>query len=304
MKMRDTMSKARRGCAHKRFRLMLRMILLFTASVMAVRAQEVNIPITDRLLPLSATQQAPQEEEDFIHPSRPGIANSATFQKPGVLQLEYGYDASFRAKDFRTQQSVPLTLRFAVSKRLLLDFSLDSVVSKLDEAGSRATGVGNARLGFQTLVLEDDEKHPALAFAYYVTLPAASEAKMLGTGRVDHRVVGLLSKKVGETGIDFNAAYLNVGRAESGRRASGGQAALAVSREFENSAGFVAELAGQSVDGGQSRGIFALGAFTYKVNRRLQFDAGMRFGLNPEAPRVGVFTGFTVGVADFFKQRQ
>jgi hypothetical protein len=42
---------------------------------------------------------------------------------------------------------------------------------------------------------------------------------------------------------------------------------------------------------------------TYKVNRRLQFDAGMRFGLNPEAPRFGILGGLTVGVADFFKKR-
>ncbi len=50
-----------------------------------------------------------------------------------------------------------------------------------------------------------------------------------------------------------------------------------------------------------SKGIFALGAVTYKVNRRLQFDAGMRFGLNKDAPRVGVFAGFTVGIGKPFK---
>lgn len=127
--------------------------------------------------------------------------------------------------------------------------------------------------------------------------------KRLGTGRVDHRVVGLVSKKAGETEIDFNVAYLNVGREDSDRRASGGQAALSFSREFENNLGFVAELAGQSLDDVQPRGIFALGALTYKVNRRLQFDAGMRFGLNPEAPRAGVFTGLTVGLADLFKHK-
>jgi len=51
------------------------------------------------------------------------------------------------------------------------------------------------------------------------------------------------------------------------------------------------------------RGIFALGAVTYKFNKRVQFDAGMRVGLNKEAPRVGVFAGFAVGVADFFKKK-
>jgi hypothetical protein len=34
----------------------------------------------------------------------------------------------------------------------------------------------------------------------------------------------------------------------------------------------------------------------------LIFDAGMRFGLNADAPRFGVFAGVTVGVADFYKK--
>jgi hypothetical protein len=277
------------------------MILLLLTSVVITHAQQMSIPVTDSLAPPPTAQQSSSEEEEFIQPTRPGIANPAEFQKPGVLQLEYGYDANFRADDFHTQQTAPLTLRFAASKRLLLDFNLDAPISETDEMGMRLTGVGDTRLGFQVLALEDAEQHPALAFAYYIKLPSASREKELGTGRIDHRIVALVSKKMGETDIDFNVAYLNVGREDSGRRASGGQAALSFSRKFENHFGFVAEVAGQSVDDVQPRGIFALGALTYKVNRRLQFDAGMRFGLNVEAPRLGVFTGLTLGVADFFK---
>ena len=32
------------------------------------------------------------------------------------------------------------------------------------------------------------------------------------------------------------------------------------------------------------------------ASRRLILDAGARFGLNPEAPRVGLFAGMTVGL--------
>lgn len=52
----------------------------------------------------------------------------------------------------------------------------------------------------------------------------------------------------------------------------------------------------------QPKGIFALGAMTYKINKRLKFDAGLRFGLNPDASRVGVFSGFVVGVGNPFKK--
>lgn len=249
------------------------------------------------------TAQQSSDEEKYIEPSRPTVANSAEFQKPGVLQVEYGYDGIFRGEDFRSQQTAPLTVRFAASKRLLFDFSIDSIESEKTEMQPRETGVGDTRVGFQLLALSDTKKHPALAFAYYVKAPTASFEKGLGTGRTDHKVVALLSKKVGETDIDFNVAYLNVGREENDRRASGGQAAVSFTREIKNNFGFIGELAGQSEDDVLPRGIFALGALTYKFSERVQFDAGMRFGLNKEAPRAGVFAGITVGVADLFKKK-
>ena len=252
------------------------------------------------LVPGAAARQQPQEEEDDIKPSRPTVANSAEIQKAGVLQVEFGYDSNLPGDEFRSQHSLPLTLRFAASDRLLLEADLDAVKSETDEAGTRMTGVGDARLGFQLVALKEAVGRPALGFAYYVKLPSASEEKGLGTGRFDHALVGLLSKKFGQTDMDLNVAYLNVGREESGRRASGGQAAVAFSREFENDFGVVGELSGQSLDDVQPRGVYALGALTYKVSGRLRLDAGARFGLNPEAPRFGLFAGMSVGVTKPF----
>jgi hypothetical protein len=266
----------------------------------------MTVPETDTLpAPAAiATQSGGEEEEEFIKPSRPGVANPAEIQKAGVLQLEYGYDANFRGAEFRTEQTAPLALRFAASSRLLLEADVDTIKSETDETGNRRTGVGDTRLGFQLVALKDTEKHPALAFAYYVKLPTASEEKDLGTGRVDHKVVVLLSKKAGQTDIDFNAALLIVGHEDiMNRRVAGGQAALSFSHEFENNFGVQGELSGQSKNDVQPKGLFALGAVTYKVNRRLILDFGGRFGLNPDAPRFGVFAGVTVGVADLYKKK-
>jgi hypothetical protein len=249
-------------------------------------------------LPLQGSQT---EEEEFIKPSRPGVANPAEIQKGGVLQVEYGYDANFRSRELHTDQSAPLALRFAATSRLLLELDLDTFKSETDEATRmRETGIGDTQIGLQVVALKDTAAHPALAFAYYVKLPTASEAKGLGTGRYDHKLVFLLSKKVGQMDFDFNGAYLNFGRADGAGRESGGQAAFSLSREFENNFGVEGELSGQSLDEAQPRGVYALTAVTYKINRRLQLDGGLRFGLTSDAPRVGVFAGMTVGVADFF----
>ena len=256
-----------------------------------------------RTLPARQTQGG-GDDEDFIKPARPGVANPAEIQKPGVLQIEFGYDSNFRAPDFRFQQAAPLNIRFAASSRFLLEAEIETVKSeRREQSDPLETGVGDTRLGFQIVALKESERRPALAFAYHAKLPTASESKMLGTGRADHRVTALLSKKLGEnTDLDLNVAYLNVGREDSSRRADGGLAAVSVSHEFENKFGFELELSGSSVDEPQSKGVYALGALTYQFNKRLRFDTGMRFGLSGEAPRAGFFAGLTVGAANLFKR--
>ena len=102
--------------------------------------------------------------------------------------------------------------------------------------------------------------------------------------------------------MDLNGALLVVGREDAEGWVTGGQGALSFSGEFENGFGLQGELSGQTKDDVQPKGLYALGALTYKVNRRLIFDAGLRFGLNPDAPRVGIFTGLTVGLADLHKK--
>jgi hypothetical protein len=280
------------------------LFFIFFLSSITIGAQQLVIPTTDALPPDAAqSQSGKQEEEEFINPARPGVSNPAELQKPGVLQIEYGYDANFRASDFRLEQTVPLALRFAATSHLLLELDLDTVNSQTDESKTRMTGIGDTQIGFQIVALKDTEKHPALAFAYYAKLPTASAEKGLGTGRVDHRILALISRKFGETDMDFNAAYLIVGREHESGWMTGGQASLSLSREFENNFGYEAELSGQTKDAAQPIGLYALGALTYKVNRRLVLDSGMRFGLTHDAPRVGVFAGMTIGVADFYRKK-
>jgi hypothetical protein len=305
--MRITLAINQSHGSNKNRRLRLFGLLLFALSFITTtaQAQQLLAPVTDELPSTAApTKPAPEaEEEEFIEPARPGVSGPAEFQKPGVLQLEYGYDANFRARNFRTQQTLPLALRFAAASRLLLEVDLDSLKSETDETGLRQTGIGDTRVGFQVVALKDTEQHPALAFAYYAKLPSASTDKQLGTGRVDHKIILLLSKKVGETDIDVNGAYLIVGREGERGWVTGGQAAISLAREFENNFGFQVELSGQSKDDAQPPGLYALGALTYKASRRLVFDAGMRVGLSRDAPRVGVFAGMTVGVADLYHRK-
>jgi hypothetical protein len=253
-------------------------------------------------LACAANAQSPDPDEpDFIVPSRPTVSNPAEFQRPGVLQLEFGYSANFHAPGVSTEQDLPLALRFAISRRLLFEFDSDSPISQT-VARVRTTGVGDTQLGIQVVLQHEKESRPGVSFAYYVKLPTASSAKGLGTGRVDHNFIGFISKKFGGTTVDFNAIYLLAGRTSDNGHASSGQAALAASRNVTKRFGIQGEISGFSRNDEQSGAMFVLGAVTYQVNRRLVLDSGMRFGLSHDAPRAGFFAGMTVGLANLYRR--
>lgn len=244
------------------------------------------------------------DEPDFIVPARPTFSNPAEFQRPGVLQIEYGYNGNYHAKGVSAAHDTPLAVRFAASRRLLFEFDGDSPISQRVNGSPRETGIGDFLLGVQGVLQHESKSKPGVAVAYYIKLPAASSAKNLGTGRVDHNFIALISKKFGETTVDFNAIYLLAGRTSDNGRASSGQAALAASRNITKRVGIQGEISGFTRNDQQRGAMFGLGVMTYQVNQRLVFDGGVRVGLTRDAPRVGVVAGLTVGVADLYKKRR
>jgi hypothetical protein len=250
---------------------------------------------------VQAQDQSAPEEPDFIVPSRPTVSNPAEFQKPGVLQLEVGYNANFQAPGIH-QQDMPLTLRFAVNRRLLLEFDGDSPSSQT-VSGVRMTGAGDSQLGIQVVLQHEKESRPGFSVAYYIKFPTADSFQGLGTGRVDHNFIGLVSKKIGGTTLDFNATFLFGGRITDNGHAWSGQGALAASHNLTRSVGIQGELSGYSRNDAQSGAMLALGAVTYQINRRLVLDSGLRFGLTHDAPRSGLFAGLTLGIGDLYKRR-
>lgn len=253
---------------------------------------------------LAQSSSQPDDEPDFIVPARPTVSNPAEFQRPGVLQLELGYDSNFRSKgNFDVQQDAPLALRFAISRHFLFELDTDTPYSLVDPMGRRNTGTGDTQLGIQAVMQHEKRSSPGVAFAYYIKLPTADRRKGLGTGHVDHSLIALVSKKVGKTTIDFNAIYLIAGRTSGKGNASSGQAAIAASRNLTKKFGVQGEISGSSRNDMQAGAMFGLGVVTYQINRRAVFDSGLRFGLTPGAPRIGVVAGITVGVADLYRKR-
>lgn len=251
----------------------------------------------------AAFGQQDDDDEDYISPVRPSVSDSATIQKKGVLQIEAGGDFDFHSPEFRSAQDAPLAVYFAATTRLRLDFEFESVASEKDWRRNRETGIGDVTLGFKALARAKPKERLAVAFAYSIKLPTADEERELGTGKVDHDLRLILNRTFGKNNFVFNAAYLNVGRDDSDRRDSGAQAVFTFERELPKKFGIIAETFGNSVDAEQARGLYLLGALTYKVNKRLVFDFGARPGFGHDAPKFNLFFGLTVGAANLCRRK-
>jgi hypothetical protein len=245
----------------------------------------------------------PDDEPDFIVPARPTVSNPAQFQRPGVLQLEIGYVANFSSRgSYNFQQDVPVALRFAVNKRLLLELDSDSPYALKNPFGRTETRGGDTQVGIQAVLQKENEKRPGIAFAYYIKLPTADARRGLGTGRVDHIFIGLVSKTVKKTTVDLNAIYLLAGNTTDRGHSSSGQAAVAVTQNLTKRFGVQGEVSGFGRNNRQPGAIIGLGVATYKINRRAVLDGGIRIGITRGTPRAGVVAGITFGIANLYKK--
>ncbi len=252
----------------------------------------------------SETKKIEQAVEEIfrVKPRRSSVSNPADFNTPGVFQIEYGYGGYYRGRDFLAQHVGTLTVSYAATERIGFEFDLDTVSSQLDRRRTRTTGIGDARLGVQFDIADESKQSPSFAVSYFAKFPSASVTKNLGTGRVDHAVSALFSKKVGAFDVDFNAGLLVNGKQDEKGFVTGGQFAFGVSRELNKKINLQGEIYGESKDAGEPQGLFAATILDYQFSKKMSFSAGIKFGLTPTSPRVGATAGLTYAFDSFFKE--
>ena len=201
----------------------------------------------------------------------------------------------------RAVQDMPANLRFAASRRILLEFDLDGYASQTSDDGVRVSSVGDSQLGMQYVLRHEDENGPGTAVAYFIKLPTASNSKELGSGRVDHSFLFLTSRTYRRVTLDFNAVYLLSGRTSKPGHASSGQGAFAASYGLTRRVSLQGEISGVGRNDDDPGALSALGAVAYQVNRRLVLDGGVRFGLTHDAPVSGFIGGITFGISNFYR---
>lgn len=234
-------------------------------------------------------------------PRHSTVSNPADFNDPGTLQIEYGYGGYFRGNGFRSQQTGTLSITYALSERVGFEFDVDTISAQRDSFFNSTNGVGDSRLGVQIDIADESEIRPSFAVSYFTKIPTASTAKNLGSGKIDHEFSLLFSKRVGKYDLDFNTGFLVSGIESEKNHVTGGKFAFGVARDLTNKLNLLGEIYGESKDADEPQGLFGAAVLTYQLNKKASFNAGLKFGLTPASPRLGLTLGIVFQLAKLFK---
>jgi hypothetical protein len=221
-------------------------------------------------------------------PNRPTVSTPAQPVQPGVLETEWGLDAS------GSEQDINGLLKFGVSRNFELRVTNDPFLAN---AGTH--GVGDTGAGFKFRFTQDSGHRPSFAFLYMAKLPTAGD--VLGSGEVDHAFTFLASKDLGKHHFDFNTVLNLRGRPQGGFDHDVLNA-LAWSHPIRGMWAATAEFSGAT-----SPNVFTpaavefLVATTYTVRPRLVLDCGMAARITGDIPNATFIAGFTYSIAELYR---
>lgn len=233
------------------------------------------------------------------NPNRPTVANPADITQYGVLEIEYGWDHGWPARNQSFDDAAGL-LKFGLLCDVELRWTTTEFLSQTILATTER-GIGDNWLGTQIRFYHQTARVPSMALSYAVKIPSASSAKGLGSGEIDHQLTFLASKDVRGRHFDFNLSQFWIGRA-SGGFDTNQQLNFTFSQNLYRGLQFQGEFYGDTQLNSANRAFAsALGALVWMATRRLEVDAGVDTGMTHNAPRRRVFVGFTYSIANLYQ---
>ena len=243
---------------------------------------------------LAATYASAQDLK--LSPTRPTIANSATIQAVGVLQVETGYDAYPQSVP-GDQQTVATSFYYVPLPRLRLDFGW-SPFSLQQQGDQTSRGLGTIQIGGKVELKKEDYHRPlpGIAIQYEAELPTASASGLQNYGQ---QAILLLNHHYGHDGdidVIVNGSLVQSGCDTPTGCAYGGQQSLALSYHVAQQTRLYAEAFGQNnSESNTPPGTYLFGGFFHQFSDAFSIDGGLRFGVGGRSAQIGTTVGLVFG---------
>jgi Putative MetA-pathway of phenol degradation len=173
----------------------------------------------------------------------------------GNVQLEFEYATSDDGRDI----AVPIVLEYGITDRLKFVIEPDVYASIKPKGAPGKHGFGDTEVKLVYLVAQESGAAPALAIGAEIKIPTAKRPD-LGTGKLDYRAYGILSKRSGRFDLHANAGYTVVASPAGERLPNIIDYSIAAEYDVSPKFTLVSEIIGNSPLGGKSSGPVAPGA--------------------------------------------
>ncbi|MBG9390433.1 transporter [Caenimonas aquaedulcis] len=228
-----------------------------------------------------------EETLPAVVPYRPSVSTPATLTAPGWLEVEAGLQRS--RDDGSRRDSLPYTLKLAITPDWGIRIGGDAAVREVDATGARRSGFGDTTVVLKRRFAVND----AAAFGLEGSVKFATARDGLGSGHTDYGVNGIYSSDFApDWHVDVNLNATRMGDRGAGLSDVQTGWAVAVSRTLSEKWGVGGELSG-SRRGGAGSTSQVLVAASYSVSPQLVFDAGVARGMGSASGTWTFMTGLT-----------
>jgi hypothetical protein len=237
---------------------------------------------------IAASLPALSAEEPSVTPYRPSVANPAARPVPGYVEVEAGFERT-KDTDPRRRDSLPVLFKYAFNENVGVLIGGDAYVRQHSDIDGKTSGVGDTSLTLKLHHALSDNL--ALGLEAGLKLPTAKD--LIGTGKYDQTVNGIVSAELGKFDLDLNLGVTRVGAVDPGASRYAYTWAAELSRPINEKWGITGELSAVTQRGEPTTSQF-LTAISYNFSKRVVFDAGMAWGLNRASIDRAMFAGVTV----------
>lgn len=231
-----------------------------------------------------------------LSPTRPTIANSATIQSAGVLQVESGYDA-YPQNVPGNQQTVDTLITYAPAPRLRIDFGWSAFNHQKDD-GETINGIGTIQLGGK-IEIKKEKYHtltPGIAFQYEAELPSASQEALQGYGQQAILLINHHYGKKGDLDVIVNGSLVQSDCQTFAGCSYGGQQSFALSYHIQKQTRLYAEVFAQNTSQSNTPpGTYVFSGFYHQFSDSFGIDGGLRFGVSDHSASFGTTVGLVFG---------
>jgi len=223
---------------------------------------------------------------------------------PGTYSFVYGFNARTRPRHGGAQtEKAGLAFLAYFTRRTFFEVDNDNVISTKAPGANRVTGFGDTTVYVGADVVLEGKGRPAVTFEYGFKAPTASSTKGIGSGLVDHTVIGAVSKFFHDnrTYLEFDGGDY-IARVKSDGFDHFPFASALLKQKLGKADKFKLhfEVGGDFATSKSNADMYSLNYLETRLSRKdsktyVGLRTGAKFGLTPNLSRAGLYVAIKVG---------